>query len=382
MQAKFYNFLLYLGQGCFIAYDVLYFEQMGLPLVALSFATVFFDLSCFVSELPLSVFFDHKSPRLVLMLGNLVRLSGFLFFIFDPTSLAMVAIGQALTGIGTAAESGAAQALVLNGDDNPEERDFLGLISQLTFLSSLGTILGALIGFTFFAFYLPGIWWSAALIYLLAGVLLLKVPVRNTDLDLLTPTTLVRDLKLLVTGLVKNKVFWALAFLNWAGIPVVFLWQLSVPEYKNRALGPLVGMLIMNAATALMGRFFTQFEVRASKPQVTAFLLLAIITTVGFGWFNGWLIAFLFFFLHVFFHTACENMLSSQLHATIADNQRASASSCISLLLSIGAVALLPLSGMVASNQGLKWAILLGLPCYLIALVLALTVQRKDQANV
>lgn len=66
MPEKIYNILIYSAQGCFIAYDVAYFNEAGLALATLAIASSFFDITSFLAELPFSAVFDRTSPRTVL----------------------------------------------------------------------------------------------------------------------------------------------------------------------------------------------------------------------------------------------------------------------------------------------------------------------------
>ena len=143
--SKIYNILLMLGQGIFIAYDITYFREAGLSLALITLASTGFDISSSIMEIPTSLFFDRVSPCLTLVLGNMLRLCGFLLFAFNPQNFWVVLVGQVLTGIGSATESGAASALYIN-ERKEDESSFEKIMGEIQEFGSITYLVGGLVG--------------------------------------------------------------------------------------------------------------------------------------------------------------------------------------------------------------------------------------------
>lgn len=368
MNAKTYNILIFFAQGAFIAYDIKYFNHAGLPIALVALAATGFDLSSILAELPTSVLFDRLSNKWVLVFGNCVRIAGFLVFIAAPQNFACVLLGQILTGIGSATESGAASALYIN--ESEKSAGFEAVLGALSEAIGLATVMGGVAGALAWRLDPRGIWVIAAIAYLAATLLLFVILRKGKPRGAVVGDEPRQRAFREVLGVVyRLPATWCLLCLNAAALSVFFLWQVHLGTSSEVVWSQLVGLLAMNVASAAAGRFGARLGLSKLGNTLAIVLLNAGVCAV-FAVIVSPALALALFALHVFLQVAAINFVAGKLHEELRDNERATAFSLVSMGDAALAAILGPAIGYVADHTGLRAGLLFTVPLYGVAAVL------------
>lgn len=371
---KAYNVLLYIAQGVFLAYDITYFHSAGLSLALITLASSGFNLSSILAEFPSSVLFDKVSPRMTLIAGNVIRATGFILFACFPRYFIPVLIGQILTGIGSATESGAASALYIN-DRKSEESSFEKILGELTEAIGMSTVLGGVIGAVAYQIDHRLIWIIPACAYLGAIVILLSIPIKSSNKE--------KSLKLLSRSFLsickkslRDITWWIAICLDSAALSIFYLWQIRLSATGEVGVwNQLLGLFIMNLGTATGGFLGRRFHLN-QKASTPALIILNLLTCILFAWIPGLLLGLLLFFIHVALQSCILNYYYGGIHQTIEDDERATVFSFLSMGNALIAIVLGPLSGWFADSYGLSMGMSISLFIYIIAF--CLSVQKKS----
>jgi MFS family permease len=362
---KLYNILLCTAQGVFLAYDVTYFHAAGLSLALITLASSGFDLSSIFAEFPTSILFDKVSPRMTLVLGNVIRAAGFVLFACFPGSFISVLLGQILTGVGSATESGAVSALYVN-DRKSKESSLEKILGELTEATGLSIVLGGVIGAVSYQFDHRLIWIIPACIYLGAIALLLHLPMnphqKNTSLKLLSISFIEICKKSL-----RSLDLWIAACLNAGALSIFFLWQIRLSVTGSIGVwSQLLGLIVMNLGSAAGGFFGRRLHLN-QKSSLLALIMSNLLICVLFAWTPGLTLGLLLFFIHVAFQAWILNHYYGRIHQTIEDSERATVFSFLSTINALIALVIGPISGWLADTHGLGVGMSASLFMYLVA---------------
>lgn len=366
--AKTYNVLIFAAQGCFLAYDIVYFHAAGLPIALIALAASGFDLSSILAEVPSSIWFDRVSPKLTLAVGALIRIAGFVLFAIDPSNFWIVLVGQVLTGLGSATESGATSALYIAERQAAAEPHGImeKWLAELSETIGLATVVGGVVGAALYVVSPPLIWVGAALIYV-AGLFVLarlKLPPKPESLE---TTGLARAYWVTSRKVLTSKWAWLLIGLNAAALSIVFLWQLRLGSGGQGVWLQFIGLIAMNVASAVAGRI-GQYIGSARRVFAVTMAFNAIVS-VGIALTSLAPIVLAAFFVHVCLQVLAVNFLAGKVHETIDNNERASAFSTITLIDALIAAVIGPIVGYLADNWSLDGATLVTIPIYAIVAI-------------
>lgn len=372
--AKLYNALIFFGQGAFIAYDVVYFGVYGLSLATISLLSTCFNISGFLAELPFAIFFDRKSPKMALFIGNAFRACGFILFICTPNSFILVAIGQILAGIGSASESGAISAIYINEQTEKTKSNTLKKLNELSATIGLSCILGCALSTFLYAISPKFIWVVPTISYLLASITLVKVHTRETG-NIYNNHTLTKETLNTFKQATRSINFWNVICIDTSTIGLVFLWQIVIPAENLDHWGNFLGLAFMNLGSAIGGLIFSRFALTRKRT------LLALILSTGFIFgitaiSANWL-TYAFFFMHVLLQLGVRNWFSSELHKQIADNQRATVFSFAEAVFTLVSVVGIPLVGWFSNQFGTEIGIFISLPALIVPLI-SLVIRKQN----
>ena len=372
MLARRYNALIYIGQGCFLAYYVIAFQRAGLPLVLISIANSAFDITSVVCELPTSVLFDKWSAKKIMVLGAASRFAGFMLFLFDSSNFWIVLLGELLTGLGSSTETGAASALYVeereekergSGAESRVERKF----AELGETVGLSVILGGVIGAILYRIAPSLIWVGAGVAYLLAMLTLLRMKEhRRRRMANVSLQSLATDLLRSVFRSVRIPECWLLVSLDVGAMSMALLWPLLLGGDHDTMWLQLVGLVAMNGASALAGRLGMIID---STPGRCALYVGVDIVALCFTALVGNDVALLgAFFIHVCAHAMIHNVFCGKLYRVIRPDERASVMSVVSLLSTLAIAVLQPIVGWFGQTH-LSLAALCTAPVLLASLV-------------
>lgn len=351
--AKLYNILLILAQGIFIAYDITYFRDAGLPLVFITLASSWFDISSSIMEIPTSLFFDKVSPKITLAVGNITRLVGFVLFAVNPSSFICVGVGQVLTGIGSATESGAVSALYVN-ERKEGESSFEKIMGELSEFGSISMLVGGLLGAILYPLGSYFIWVLPAIIYATASVLLIRMPMNNVMEQGATHCkTLLHEFSLSARKALTSASWWMLLCVETASLSMYFLWQIRLGDSNhNQVWNQFGGLIIMNIAGYVAGKLSQKVSlsyVRRSLIVIVTNVVLCIIL----AWSSGFWVGILLYFPHVVLLSWMQNKYAGDIHMSLEDNERATVFSLQSAAIALCAVFVGPVCGWLTDTYGL-----------------------------
>lgn len=371
-----YNFLLALGTGFFVAYDIIYFEHFGLGLAAIALASSMYDLSSALSDLPLSAVFDRISPRFVLLLGNAARITGFVLFFSDPSNITLVIVGQVLAGIGGASESGAVEALVIN-ERLSRGDSARSAVATLLRLNAGATVVGAGIGYLLYSWNPPMIWLAAAAVYLVSTVLLFSMSIDAPE-ELESgarPSNLWTSSLVAVKILLRRREAWMIILGNAAALGAFFTWQSKFYNIDDSALMVLAALIVMKVGVFLASFVVDHLNLGRIGLAATIVVncgglaLLALSTSPV-----ALVIAFL---AHVAAQAVLIESLGSALHEELPNGVRATAFSMLACMDSLAVVLVGPLVGLAAEHISLAAGIAASSVLYLPILVVLLLKQDR-----
>lgn len=378
--SKLYNILLSLAMGVFVGYDVTYFYGAGLPLALVMVASSCFDIVSVVSELPTSIVFDHVSPKRMLAVGNVVRAVGLICFAVAPSDFWCVLVGQALAGIGSATESGAASALFIN-DRLREETSFEKILGELAEATGLSVVAGGLVGALLYPVNPVLIWVVPACIYLLAMLPLAAVPARAARHD--GPRRragLFKEFKASLTKAVRHPEWWMALCMDVGALSVYYLWQVRLGIGSGGVWNQLLGLVMMNVAKAVAGVLNRRLPVGRMFRSPALPLACNIVLCAAFAWSSGLLSGLALFFAHVTVHSWVLNYYSGRVHAVIDDDERATVFSALSMGNTLVAAVVAPLCGYVADTVSLGAGMSITLVVYLVPLAWSALSSRTHHA--
>lgn len=347
-----YNFLLALGTGFFVSYDIIYFEHYGLGLAIIALVSSMYDLSSAISDIPLSIFFDRVSPRFVLLVGNAMRIIGFLIFFIDPTNIALVALGQILAGIGGASESGAVDALVINERLSRGEsaRSVLAILLRL---NAVATVVGAGLGYFIFSWDPRFIWIAAATTYVISTLLLFimgidppqKMEASNGVSNLWS--------SLITSGrlLVRRQEAWLILLGNAAALGAFFTWQSKFFNINDSPNMVFIALVVMK-----IGIFVSSFFVGKIDLKEYGLIVVLIFNCTGLAALAISNSPFLLvggFLTHVTCQSILIQVLGAALHETLPNDLRATAFSVLACFDSAAVIVVAPLVGIAAEHISL-----------------------------
>lgn len=351
--AKLYNILLMLGQGIFIAYDITYFQGAGLTLALITLASTGFDISSSIMEIPTSLFFDRVSPRVTLAVGNVIRLVGFLLFAFFPSDFGMVLVGQVLTGIGSATESGAASALYVN-ERQSQESSFEKILGEIQEFGSVTYVVGGLIGALAYSIHASLIWIIPAIIYVIATILLIRMPMSNTTQGQRTNMkTLLHDFKNVAVKTIRNVDWWMLLLVETGSLSMYLLWQVRLSgNGSTQVWNQFIGLIALNLAGYLAGKLSQKLPL-ASAWKIFTVLVANVILCVILAWTTGFWIGILVYLPHVVLLGWIQNRYGGAIHMAITGNERATVFSLQASAVALAAIIVGPLCGWLTDSYGL-----------------------------
>ena len=365
--SKLSNILLSLAMGVFVGYDVTYFHSAGLPLVLVMAASSCFDVVSVVSELPTSIVFDHVSPKKMLAVGNVVRAAGLICFAVAPADFWCVLVGQALTGIGSATESGAASALFIN-DRLREETSFEKILGELSEATGLSVVAGGLIGAVLYPVNPVLIWVVPACIYILAMLPLAAVPARVARGGPQSENDLMAGFKESVVKAVHYPEWWMALCMDVGALSIYYLWQVRLGIGSDAVWNQLFGLVMMNVAKAVAGVLNRRLPVGRAFRSPALPLVCNIVLCGVLAWSTGLLPGLALFFAHVTVHSWVLNYYSGRIHAVIDDDERATVFSALSMGNTLVAAVVAPLCGYVADTVSLGAGMSITLIAYLVPL--------------
>ncbi|MGX5682304.1 MFS transporter [Schumannella luteola] len=357
------------GVACFSVVDVVYFTAAGYTLAFVGLMTAAFNLAVAASELPFAVLFDRYSNKLALQAGNLIRMVAFaLFFLnLDPGTLVLA---QVLAGLGVAATSGTANALVVNEIQTRSADVMARAFGRISYLVAGAGIVGGVIGVLLYSVEPRAIWLGAIGFFLAAAIVILGF--RDTRAERTEESW--REYGRKVVRVVRMPAALLLVLANASAVAPFLLWQVKFDSFS--LLFVLVGYLILNAAGLLGPLLMARFRVRTAHLAVVA--LANVVAVVAFGLATeGWVIA-VSFFVHVMLHVVLVALASGLFHAGVDNSVRATAGSAISLADSLVVAGLAPLVGWIGQSFGLAWGI--AVSCVTYALVALLALSRRNRA--
>lgn len=371
-----YNIILYLAQGVFLAYDVTYFHSAGLSLALISLASSGFDLSSVISEFPTSVLFDKVSPRVTLIFGNIVRAAGFILFACFPRDFILVLIGQVLTGIGSATESGAASALYVNAKKTSGS-SFEKILGELAESIGIATVLGGCIGALAYRWDQRLIWIIPACLYVVAMVLLLFIPMGK-NVKKVGTKTLLNDFVAICRKSLGIPDWWIAICVDAGALSIFYLWQMRLSESGGKAVwNQLLGLLAMNLGSALGGFLGRKLQcVRGTA--IPLLIVLNIVSCVLFAWIPGLVVGLTLFCIHVTLQTWVLNHYYGHIHGSIRDDERATVFSFLSMVNAVIAFVMGPISGWLADAYGVG----VGMGASLFLYVIPIVLYSKNRGNV
>lgn len=351
--AKLYNILLMLGQGIFIAYDITYFQGAGLTLALITLASTGFDISSSIMEIPTSLFFDRVSPRITLAVGNVIRLVGFLLFAFFPSDFGMVLVGQVLTGIGSATESGAASALYVN-ERQSQESSFEKILGEIQEFGSVTYVVGGLIGALAYSIHASLIWIIPAIIYVIATILLIRMPMSNTTQGQHTNMkTLLYDFKNVAVKTIRNVDWWMLLLVETGSLSMYLLWQVRLSgNGSTQVWNQFIGLIALNLAGYLAGKLSQKLPL-TSAWKIFTVLVANVILCVILAWTTGFWIGILVYLPHVILLGWIQNRYGGAIHMAITGNERATVFSLQASAVALAAIIVGPLCGWLTDSYGL-----------------------------
>ena len=353
---KIYNILLMLGQGIFIAYDITYFREAGLSLALITLASTGFDISSSIMEIPTSLFFDRVSPRLTLALGNMLRLCGFLLFAFNPQNFWVVLVGQVLTGIGSATESGAASALYIN-ERKEDESSFEKIMGEIQEFGSITYLVGGLVGAVAYRLSEKLIWLLPALIYVLATILLVKMPMNNTvntvSSNAVRVRTLAREFMHIGAKTFKNIDWWMLLLVETGSLSMYLLWQVRLSGADTTQVwNQFAGLVVMNSAGYIAGKLSQKISL-AHSFRLLSVIIINVVLCLALAWTTGFWVGIILYLPHVILLGWIQNMYAGALHMSISDNERATVFSLQAAVVACAAIIVGPACGWLTDSYGL-----------------------------
>lgn len=351
---KIYNILLMVGQGIFIAYDITYFREASLTLALITLASSGFDVASSIMEIPTSMFFDKVSPRVTLAIGNVMRLCGFVLFALNPANFAVVLIGQVLTGIGSATESGAASALYVN-ERKEVESSFEKIMGEIAEFGSVAMLAGGLLGAIAYNINARLIWILPAVIYLAATILLIRMPL-NSDMEeetAVSAASFVRDFIAVGRKTVTNVNWWMLLMVDTASLSMYLLWQARLSGSDTTEVwNQSGGLIVMNIAGYIAGKLSQKISLGRTWRVLTV-LLVNIVLCVALAWTSGFWLGMVLYLPHVVLLGWLQNVYAGSVHASIDDNECATTFSLQSAAIAPAAVVVGPMCGWLTDHFGL-----------------------------
>ncbi|WP_345051041.1 MFS transporter [Arthrobacter methylotrophus] len=346
------------GVACFTVVDNLYFVGQGYSLTFIGALLATFNLAVAVAELPFAMLFDRWSNKAALQIGNLIRTAAFILFFlnFGP---GWILTAEALAGVGAAALSGTANALIINHSEGTTADGRARSFGKITYLSSAAAVVGGLIGVGVYLIDPRLIWLTAAGFYVLAGAAMLQYKEHREP----HARTSWKQYRVDVFGVLRRRGTWLLVLTNAGSVAPFLLWQIKFDTFS--IVFVVVGFLLMKFAGLIGPLILKRFKVPVRLVFAVAIANLAVVGAFGAATAPA-LIAVTFFF-HVLLHIAQTVLISGYFHASVDNTYRATAGSIVSMADSAVIVVLAPLAGAVSQAFGLGWGV--SISCILYALV-------------
>lgn len=357
------------GVACFSVVDVVYFTAAGYTLAFVGLMTAAFNLAVAASELPFAVLFDRYSTKLALQAGNLIRMVAFALFFLNLSPETLI-LAQVLAGLGVAATSGTANALVVNEIQSTTSDAMAAAFGRISYLVAAAGIVGGVVGVVLYSVEPRAIWLGAIGFFLAAAAVIFGF--RDTRAE--RPEDSWRQYGAKVLRVVRMPAALLLVLANASAVAPFLLWQVKFDSYSIGFV--LVGYLILNGATFLGPLLMSRFRVRTAHVAAVAIANVAAVVAFGLAT-EVWSIA-ISFFVHVMLHVVLVALASGLFHSGVENSVRATAGSAISLADSLVVAALAPLVGWIGQSFGLGWGI--AVSCVTYVLVALLSLSRRNRA--
>ena len=356
-----------IGVGCFSAFDNFYFHDRGYAVVAIGALTATFNISVAVAELPSAMIFDRRSHWAAIQMGNGLRFVGLVLFFLAFGAWSDFA-AEAIAGIGAAAMSGTSIAFILNRIGDVGAHDRRKIIGLVAVLGSAASLLGGGIGRRGFLREPRLIWGLGALFMGIAGLcfFLWRPKDRTSSQRHLEP---LRSYLIGLGAIARHPRAWLSIAADAALVAPFLLWQLRLGSTGIFAV--LAGFAVMKIAGVLGGQLVGNRRIDRKFFYVLVAANIAAI--FGFAGFAPVVLIVLCFGIHVLLHIAISVYCQAEFQAVVSDDQRAGATSVVSLLSSFTAGAAAILVGVLADSANPIVAVLPSVVLYVIVALVTMT---------
>jgi MFS family permease len=360
------------GVACFTVVDNLYFVEQGYSLTFIGVLLATFNLAVAVAELPFALLFDRWSNKAALQIGNLIRTAAFvLFFLnFGP---GWIMTAEAMAGVGAAALSGTANALIINHSEGTTADGRARSFGKITYLSSAAALVGGLIGVGVYQVEPRLIWLTAAAFYVMAGAAMLHYKEHREPHTRTSWKQYRRD----VFGVLRRRGTWLLVLTNAGSVAPFLLWQIKFDTFS--IVFVVVGFLLMKFAGLIGPLVLKRFRIPVRLVFAVAIANGAVVAAFGAAS-TLTLIAVTFFF-HVLLHIAQTVLISGYFHGSVDNTYRATAGSIVSVADSAVIVVLAPIVGAVGQVFGLGWGVSVSCVLYAMVAVISAGPRFKESAD-
>lgn len=362
MKSLQYKIYLFLISSEFILLYPLYivmFASSGLSALQISTLLIIWSVAILLAEIPSGALADRYSRRNLLVIAQLIRVSGYLMWIVFPTFYGFAA-GLVLWGIGHAFKSGAFEALVYDelkavGNEKHYAR-IMGRGESLSLFFGLGSTLAATPVFIWFGY--PGILWGSIIAVTLSAFAALSLPNRPLQKKVGTHSyagliheaarSIARTpslLKLIVFGVFIGMLFrvfdeYTSLIIKESGISVEWI--------------PITSALVF-MPVILIGFIAYRFEKLRGATFVTALSVAGIILIASA--LTGGLSGLALFSLFLLLLKLTQIIFNSKVQHAIASSTRATVTSFNAFGVEIAAVGGFFLYGLMSQIGGIKLAL-------------------------
>ena len=363
------------GRAFTISSDTLFFLSKGLTFASISSLEIFLAVAAMALELPSGAIADRYGRKAALLLSCAARTTAYAFVI-SSASYASFATAFLFFGMGTAFQSGAINAWLVDANKDEDSDAQAGRtaiqrqLATLSTVSNIGNAVGAVVGSFAFAKgqYLP---WEVSLAVFLAAAVVLCMT-RETVRHEVTEGGL-RRLPLLAQlresgGHVREAaalylsrpiLIWITAYASVSQVGmtgIIKIWQPWFASLLGHGGQSMLGVIWMCfvASNLLANRAVSDsLHVHDSRRLLLASVISGL-PLIGFAFSTSLLFALPLYMLHVFGEAYKDPILFGILHDQVDGDKRATVESFYSLITSLAEALGFLAMGFAIDHWGMK----------------------------
>lgn len=348
-------------------YSVVFYQGLALSFTQIGILMALIMIFRLLSEIPTGVVADLYGRKVSTLIGYFVIISGFVG-IFFSSSFMILALYNALIGIGTAFVSGALEAWMTDNTGHKRQRPLMKLFSWRQSLNHVGLLISGFIGtWLVFSAGFGIIWLAGGLSYFLGGAALLiakekKIPKihlkkhkESFKNQLRTAKNLMHgDKNLLKFLLAVVLMGFALSF-TMALVWIPFLQNLGFPNVAFGFVWSL--MAAVGIFAPIIGEYISRrFHARTFMGLTISLWILALFALI---FVNSVTLALIILVATLLFDHAHLPIERAYFQRMLKTKVRATIGSIESLLIGVAGAIGLPLAGLAVDLVGAKETLLI-----------------------